>query len=404
MSMLRDRRLAALLAAEVISSLGTQMTWVALPWFVLRTTGSAERMTWVMIAEIVPIAVLGFWGGAIASRLGTRRTMLICDFARAPLFALIPALHELGLLPFWALIALVAASGAFIAPYLGVQRSVLPELVGEDQEEVSSANALLQAANRMTIFLGPPIAGVLIAVTSAPNVLFIDAATYVASFVLIGLFVHPPEVPAPEDQRGALEGARFVMRDKLLRIWQPAFTLLDSCWNLFFASLPVLVFREYDANPHIVGWLFGALGGGALVGAMVALKAVRRLDAFTLFPIAFLCQIASMWGVISPGPWLVPVIAMAATGFFMSLVNAPLQTLVMLRVPRHLRTQTLAFSAVLNCTASPLGLVAAGWALSHYAVRHVIAVVLTLQTVAILTLVLTAFAERAVLRAVDSPA
>src|SRR5581483_6944557 len=103
-------------------------------------------------------------------------------------------------------------------------------------------------------FLGPPIAGVLIAVTSAPNVLYIDAATYVVSFVLIGLFVHPPEVPAPEDQRGALEGARFVMRDKLLRIWQPSFTLLDSCWNLFFASLPVLVFREFDANPHIVGW------------------------------------------------------------------------------------------------------------------------------------------------------
>src|SRR5581483_502488 len=165
---LRDRRVAALLAAEVISSLGTQMTWIALPWFVLKTTGSPQRMTWVMVAEIVPIAVLGFWGGAIAGRLGTRRTMLICDFARAPLFVLIPALHEAGLLPFWALIALVAASGAFNAPYLGVQRAVLPELVGEDQTEVSSANALLQAANRMTIFLGPPIAGVLIAVTSAP--------------------------------------------------------------------------------------------------------------------------------------------------------------------------------------------------------------------------------------------
>ena len=43
MSLLRDRRLAALLGAEVISSLGTQMTWLALPWFVLRTTGSPQR-------------------------------------------------------------------------------------------------------------------------------------------------------------------------------------------------------------------------------------------------------------------------------------------------------------------------------------------------------------------------
>src|SRR3954464_2270315 len=129
MTLLRDRRLAALLGAEVISSLGTQMTWLALPWFVLRTTGSPQRMTWVLIAEIVPIAVLGFWGGAIASRVGTRRTMLVCDFARIPLFAAIPFLHAHGALPFWVLIAFVAASGVFITPYAAVQRSVIPEIV-----------------------------------------------------------------------------------------------------------------------------------------------------------------------------------------------------------------------------------------------------------------------------------
>ena len=78
-------------APRSISSLGTQMTWLALPWFVLATTGSPQRMTWVIIAEIVPIAVLGFWGGAIAARIGTRRTMLICDLARVPLLAAIPS-------------------------------------------------------------------------------------------------------------------------------------------------------------------------------------------------------------------------------------------------------------------------------------------------------------------------
>ena len=70
MSLLRDRRLAALLVAEMISSTGTQMTWLALPWFVLRDTGSPQRMTWVIIAEVLPVAVLGFWGGAIAAQIG----------------------------------------------------------------------------------------------------------------------------------------------------------------------------------------------------------------------------------------------------------------------------------------------------------------------------------------------
>src|SRR5438045_9259225 len=96
MSLLRDRRLTALLAAEIVSSLGTQMTWLALPWFVLRTSGSPQRMTWVIIAEIAPIAVLGFWGATSAARLGTRRRMLICDLGRAPLLAAIAVLPALG--------------------------------------------------------------------------------------------------------------------------------------------------------------------------------------------------------------------------------------------------------------------------------------------------------------------
>ena len=126
MNLLKDRRFAALLVAEVISSTGTQMTWLALPWFVLRTTGSPQRMTWVIIAEVLPVAVLGFWGGAIAGRVGTRRTMLTCDLARVPLFAAIPALHAAGALPFPVLLGLVAVSGVFLAPYFSVQRAVDP--------------------------------------------------------------------------------------------------------------------------------------------------------------------------------------------------------------------------------------------------------------------------------------
>ena len=64
---------------------------------------------------------------------------------------------------------------------------------------------------------------------------------------------------------------RFIARDKLLRLWTPAFTVIDICWMLLFASLPVLVVTSYHANPRILGWLFGAMGGGALVGAFVSM-------------------------------------------------------------------------------------------------------------------------------------
>ncbi len=399
MSILRDRRVSALLAAEVISSLGTQMTWLALPWFVLRTTGSPQRMTWVIIAEIVPVAVFGFWGGAIAARLGTRRTMLVCDLSRAPLLAAIPFLHELGLLSFPLLLGLVAASGVFLAPYFGVQRAVVPELAGEEQADVSRLTALFQAANRLTIFLGPPAAGLLIATIGATQVLYVDAATYLVSFALVALFVHPPNVSLPPDERGVLVGVRFLLRDRLLRIWTPAFTLLDVGWQLLFATLPVLVVTHYDASPRVLGWLFGGLGGGALAGALVALRIAPRLEPLLLGSAAFVCQIASLWVLVIPAPWFVPFAAMVAGGFCMSLVNAPMQALVMLRIPRHLRPQALASFGVFQCVAAPIGLLLAGVALAQHDARAVLAVVLALQTVAIAVVVTTALAERTTLRA-----
>ena len=76
MSLLRDRRLLALLVAETISTTGSQMTWLALPWFVLVTTGSATKTSFAAAAELVGLAALGLPGGKLLGRLGARRTMI----------------------------------------------------------------------------------------------------------------------------------------------------------------------------------------------------------------------------------------------------------------------------------------------------------------------------------------
>ena len=125
---------------------------------------------------------------------------------------------------------------------------------------------------------------------------------------------------------------------------------------------------------------------------------MRRFEPLALTAGAFLCQMASMWGVVVAGPWLLAAVAIACGGFFMSLVNAPMQAFVMLRIPRDLRTQALAFSAVLNCVAAPVGLLLAGWALSQFSTRTVIAAVLAVQSAAVLTIVGSALVERSALQ------
>ena len=57
--MLRNRSLTGLLTAELVSFTGSAMTFVALPWFVLATTGSTAKMGWVLAAELAPIGLLG---------------------------------------------------------------------------------------------------------------------------------------------------------------------------------------------------------------------------------------------------------------------------------------------------------------------------------------------------------
>ena len=194
--MLRKPGLLALLVAESVSSLGSQMTFLALPWFVLVTTGSPTRMGVVLAVELLPVALLGIPSGTLVSRLGARRTMLIGDIARVPLMASLPVLHAAGLLSFPLLLAIVFGIGCFLAPYFSSQRVILPELVGDDERLVAQANAILEGTLRATALVGPATAGVLIAVLDAPNVLYIDAATFLFAFVTLALFV-PKRPPLP---------------------------------------------------------------------------------------------------------------------------------------------------------------------------------------------------------------
>src|SRR2546430_11999731 len=91
-AVLRDRRLLALLVAETVSTTGTQMTWLALPWFVLTTTGSAGKMTLVLAREAVALVSMGLPGGTVLTRPGPRRARMISDRAVWPPPLLIPLL------------------------------------------------------------------------------------------------------------------------------------------------------------------------------------------------------------------------------------------------------------------------------------------------------------------------
>ena len=97
-----------------------------------------------------------------------------------------PFLHEVGGLTFGLILVVAALNGVFSCAYFTCQRLILPAVVGEDEQLLAQANSLVEGATNVTQLLGPALAGVLIAALGAANVMWLDAASFLLAFVLIG--------------------------------------------------------------------------------------------------------------------------------------------------------------------------------------------------------------------------
>src|SRR4051812_3936467 len=323
-AMLRNRSLAALLVAELVSTTGIQMTFVALPWFVLETTGSVTKMSYVLAAEILPVALFGVPSGSVVQRLGSRRTMLLADLVRAPLIALVPLLHRADALSFPLLLALVFTLGLFSAPYYAAQRTIVPELVGDDEGIVAQAAALFGGATHVTLVVGPALGGLLVGWLGAEQVLLLDAVTYLVAFVIVLALVRGgAAVSGSDGERGVLAGVRYLARDRILGPLLLTVILLDMCGSALFASLPALAFLRFDRNPHVAGLLFAAFGAGALVGSVLAVHLLQRFRPLRLAAGALLLAAAPLWLLVASLPAAGVAGVLFLCGAFVPLVNAP---------------------------------------------------------------------------------
>ncbi len=356
------------MSAEIVSVLGTRMTYLALPWFVLVTTGSPGKMSLVLAAEILPMAILGIPSGAVVQRLGSRNTMLIADFARAPILASIPLLHAADLLSFPLLLGLVALLGCFMAPYFASQRTILPELVGEDERTMSQANSLIEGGAAFSALLGPALAGVLIPIIGAPNVLYVDAATYLVAFLLVLIFVPRRKPVAEAVQHGVLAGLRFLFQDRLLGPVAAAVIAFGFLSAGMSAGLPFYAYEEFDGSSRIAGLFYASFGAGALVGSLVAVLAVRRVAPLRLAGLAILAFVLPIWVLPFLPPWPVVVLALFVAVFFTPLINGPFFAVLTSRTPDGLRAKVLTAVIAVNTVAAPVGFIVAGQILERWGI------------------------------------
>ena len=376
----RRRAVIALLLAEVISTTGAEITTVALPWFVLVTTGSPARMGSVLAAGFLGMAVLGIPSGRAATAVGPRRTMLIADAACAPTIALIPILHWTGLLSFPIVLAVAFVVGAFFPAYTSSQSLVLASLVDEDEGRLVRTGALLGSFNETASFVGPALGGVLVALLGAAPVLLIDAASYLVAFALVGSLV--PAVHAEQSepsQRTVRAGLRYIRGNRRLARTVIGLAIVELGFTAMIATLPVLTRQRYHATARVAGWLLASYGAGSVAGGLLSTRA-RSVDGRTA-RLAIVALALTTWPLLLTLPSYGVAIAIAANGLFSGLFFPRFFASVTLRTPRALRARVSAAVNTAISATGPIGFVGAGLLLQHASLRATYAVVAGSATV-----------------------
>jgi MFS family permease len=361
-------------AAEVVSSIGSSMTVLALPWFVLVTTGSVTKLGLVLGIGSIPFVTLPLPAGSLIARIGARQTMVIADAARFPLLAAIPALYGLDALSFPLLVVLVALVSVCTAAHMPAQRLILPEVVGNEEGLVARVNAYIEGAESTAPLVGSALAGVLIAALGAPNVLYIDAVTFGIAAIAVGVFVPRRKPVAEAEERGLLTGLRYILRSRLVVVLCISMLTMEFFYALFTTTLPVFSYSHYDQNAFIAGVFYAAMGAGALLGMPVVSVVVRRFGALRVAAAGFvLASIPKLLlGIPLPAAGVAAVLVLQ--GFVAPLTGAPIITVITTRAPAALRTKVLSSAIGVMFLTGPFGRIAAGPLINAVGSRLVIVI------------------------------
>jgi MFS family permease len=357
----RDRAgLRALWAANGVSMLGGQMTAVAVPWFILETTGSAARAGLMGTALALGGVLASLFSGPLIDRMGFKRGSVITDAAAAVFIAGIPLLYIAGVLQFWQILVLGFLATCMNAPGDSARYALVPGLAARAAMTIERANAVDRAVARATMLVGPLVGGVLIATLGAANVLLVDALTFVVSAILVAVFVRRSSqqpaadaaMPNERSYRAELVGGlRFVFANTMLL----SIVLVAAVANGLDAALGSVVLpvyaREVWDSPTSLGGLISALGAGTLIGTVIFGAIGRRMPRRLTFLLGGAAGALLLYGGLALTPPFPVLLVLVALGGIVGGPILPLmQTVVQTDTPADMYGRV--FGALQSMTAA----------------------------------------------------
>jgi MFS family permease len=271
--------------AESISQLGSQVSILALPLVAITVLHASTFAVGALTAvEFSPFVLFGLPAGAIVDRLPRRPILVIADLGRAVALASVPIAYAFGALTYAQLLVVVFTTGSLTVFFDVAYQSILPALVERDQ--IVEGNARLEVSRSSAQLAGPAVGGLLVQAIGAASAVTADAASFVASALLIrGIRADEPRAEPVDDGTTRLralgreirEGLRYVMSHRVLRMIAGS-----TATSNFFSSMTTAVFllyavRERHYSAGLVGAVFAIGNVGPLVAAVTSARINRAL-------------------------------------------------------------------------------------------------------------------------------
>ncbi|MCT2589664.1 MFS transporter [Streptomyces sp. N2-109] len=381
------RPLAGLLAALGVAVTGTRVSAIALPWFVLVTTGSTTQTGAVAFCEMAPYVLAKAFIGPLVDWTGPRVFSWSTDLVSACAAALVPLLHALDLLSFWLLLVLVAVVGTARGPGDLAKEVMIPEAAERSRVGLERAAGLSGTTERLGATAGPAAGGALVALLGPMTGLVVNAVCFALGSLIIAVVLphgmggpaepgKPGKFRKPGSGKGASpgegaagpgywrrlgEGFAFLRGDPLLF----ALAVMIGVTNMLAAGfttvlLPVWA-RESGRGPSAVGLAAGVSGIMAVVASLIAAWVAHRMRRRVVFFTGFLLAGAPRFLILATDAPMWAVLAVfALDGFGAGFLNPILGAIVFERVPRHLLGRVQALGDSMAWAGIPFGGLLAG--------------------------------------------
>lgn len=338
----------------LVSFLGDGMSFIGVAWLAVELADPADRAVVVGLAVAsysLPAAIGSLTLGRWLSSRNARSLILLNSLLRGAVFTLIPVLYWMGLLDAAVYITLLAASSVLHAwGIAGRQTFVAENLAPADR---LAGHSLVGSQEHLSYIAGPPLAGLVSAAIGPAAVLAADAVSYLYLALVAarvrgdGTVGRRPAVPLRRT------GRTLVRHPELVGLLALTFVFY-LLYGPIEVAVPVFVADRMGGDPTVLGWIWGAFGVGAVIGALVT-GTLRRLP---LWPTAL--TIVAGWGLAILPFAQFGTLAAGIAGFGLGgLIYAPYGpvtiTLLQRTAPFDELVSLSAFRSAILVIATPLG-------------------------------------------------